>query len=324
MMNTLALYARWWTTWKTLPVRPWVIAASHYRMGAFAEAQRWYEIGLRKHPKHPARHSARLDLAFCLQRQGSLDEAKFHLQHVMNHEPRLKESYLRMARLQLMLGHGVEASWTMRRAFRRMSADGELVGLYLHATLEGGSVHRFKEEALELARKLSDEEQQNALLRFALLRHSIEKREIQDVWKELSQFIQSEPKCVEACLYFADILFNAQQQAQAKYFLQRALSLRPDHPGVLAQLARLYLEPGEGHSPSYALQLAQSACQAAGWRSPRALHTLAKAYHLIGDKMSALLVASRAKDVGSSLMGHYREEQHLNRFIEELSSGTVS
>lgn len=320
MKSKIALYARWWQTWKSLPVKPWVKAAAFYRGGSFREASLWYQKGLAQNPFHPARFSARVDLAFCLQKLGKLAEAKEHLRYVINNQPDFREAYLRLARLQLLLGHAVEASWTVRSALRFLSTDAELLGLYMFSAFETNSAPDVRNEALRLIDTITNEQHKDSLLKFCLLRREIEAGNIVYAWEELTSFIDSEPRCVEAMLYFSRILIRSQQFSMAKGYLDRALRERPDNPVVLASLAAFYLAKSEFFNAAYALQLAQSACQASEWSNPRALITLANAYFVSGDRGAALLVASRAKDVRSSLLEIFRDEERLESFIQGLSS----
>lgn len=301
-------------------MKPWVKAAAFYRRGAFREASLWYEKGLAQNPSHPARFSARVDLAFCLQKLGKLAEAKEHLRYVINHQPDFREAYLRLTRLQLLLGHAVEASWTVRSALRVLLVDAELLGLYLYAALETNSVPDVRNEALRLIDTSPDEKLQDSLLRFCLLRKEIEAGNIVYAWEELTSFIDSEPRCVEAMLYFSRILMRSQQFSLAKSYLDKALRERPDSPAVLASLATFYLSKSDFFNPAYALQLAQSACQVSEWSNPRSLITLANAYFVSGDRGAALLVASRAKDIRSSLLEVFRDEERLETFIQGLSA----
>lgn len=318
MNNKFALYARWWQTWRSLPVKPWVKAASFYRKGSFKDAAMWYERGLAQYLSHPAHSSARVDLAFCLQKLGRLTEAKQQLRYAINCQPDFREAYLRLARLQLFLGHAVEASWTLRTAIREVQADSELLGLYLFSTLETNSVPDVRNEATRLAESLSDEEQKDSLLKFCLLRMEIESGRVVYAWEELTSFIDREPRCVEAMIYFSRILMRSQQFSMAKGYLDRALSERPEHPAVLTALAAFYLHKSDFLNPAYALQLAQSACQSSGWSNPRALIMLANAYFASGDRGAALLVASKAKEVRSSLLEIFRDEDRLENFIQGL------
>lgn len=299
---------------------PWVKAAAFYRRGAFKEASIWYERGLAQYPSHPARFSARVDLAFCLQKLGKLNEAKQHLRFTINNQPDFREAYLRLARLQLFLGHAVEASWTIRSALRAVPADAELLGLYLFSTLETNSVPDVRNEAIRLVDSLPDEQQNDSLLRFCLLRKEIEAGRVVYAWEELAGFIDREPRCVEAMLYFSRILIRSQQFSMAKGYLDRAMRERPDHPAVLASIASFYLNKSEFYSSAYALQLAQSACQVSAWSNPRALITLANAYFVSGDRGAALLVASKAKDVRNSLLEIFRDEERLENFIQGLAA----
>lgn len=324
MLNSLTLYLRWWKTWKTLPVRQWVKAAKFYRVGQFKEAETFYLEGLERFDKHPARFSARLDLAFCLFKNKKYDEARDQLERVIIAEPRIKESYLRLARLQLWLGHTVEATWTARRALQILQPDGELLGLFLYAALENHSTQQFITEGLEIYKELPQEDQFNPLLQLALAKREITTNRTIRPWRPIHPMLSGELQSVEAMTYHGELLFKEGDIDQARHQLQRALSYRPDSPQILSLLAKIYLTEGEHHNVSFALQLAQNACQNSGWKNPKALHVLANCYAEQGDKMSALLIASKAKDVSSRLLGTYIEGGSLERLIADLSTGTLA
>jgi len=82
------------------------------------------------------------------------------------------------------------------------------------------------------------------------------------------------------------------------------------------------MKAGPFYNGEYAKQLAIGACQLTNWSSPREMHLLAEAYYHTGDKISALVVASKAKQAGTRLMGTYRDVRVLEQLIESLSSGT--
>lgn len=323
MIQVVSLYVRWWKTWKTFPVKPWVKAASYYRSGHFKEAENFYIEGLRKYVKHPARFSARLDLAFCFFKNRKYDEAREQLERVIVEEPRIKEAYVRLARLQMWLGHSVEAAWTLRRALQILQADGELVGLFILSALENYSTQQFVTEGLSHYRKLPLIEQSHPLLQLAIAKKDIIDDKVQRPWKPIHNLLTGELQTVEAMIYHAELLFKSEDLVQARHQLQRALSYRPDNPQVLYLLAKIYLAEGEIYNPSFALQLAQNSCQNSGWKNPKGLHVLADCYSHLGDKMSALLIASRAKDVSTSLLGSYSDGNKLEKMISELSSGSI-
>ncbi len=50
------------------------------------------------------------------------------------------------------------------------------------------------------------------------------------------------------------------------------------------------------------------------------MHVLAKAYTALEDKMAALILASKAQQAGSRLMGVYRDNEKLEELIRNLSS----
>ena len=135
--------------------------------------------------------------------------------------------------------------------------------------------------------------------------------------------LASKERCpFEAVVAFAQVLLEEGKTSYARHHLHRALSVSPEHPRVLRMLAASYLEPGHFFEPEYGIQLATRACQATGWSGMHEMHTLAKAYAVSGDKISALLIASRAKDTGRRLLGVYPEFQRLEQLIQNLSSGT--
>jgi hypothetical protein len=87
-------------------------------------------------------------------------------------------------------------------------------------------------------------------------------------------------------------------------------------------LALSYVQPGPSFDPEHAIALATKACQATGWCGIHEMYVLAKSYALAGDKISALLVASKAQDTGRSLLSIYPEFKNIERLIDSLSSGT--
>jgi tetratricopeptide (TPR) repeat protein len=324
MRSLFSLYIRWWKTWRALPVFAWVRAADAYRAGRFQDAERFYKQGIEKAVQHPARFSARLDLAFCLFKNGKFDQAKEHLHHVITFHQKNREAYVRLGRLQLWQGHSVEATWTFRRALQRVAPDGELVGLFLLSALDSPTSVHFVREAIEMIHSLPGEERTHPLVELALVKRAVLDGRKAEVWKTLIRLVSTEAQSTECLVYHAELLIQEANEVHARRQLQRALSVRPDCPQVLSLLARTYLMSGEGYNPSFSLQLSLAACQNSGWKNPRALHVLADAYLHLGDKMSAFLIASKAKDVNASLLGSYREENQLEALIDSLSSGTLS
>lgn len=322
MSHRISLYLHWWKTWKTLPVRSWVKGAAAYRASNFIEAERHYIKGLESHPHHPARYSARLDLAFCLFKNGKFLAAEEQLQQVTTFCPEFREAYVRLSQLQLWIGHSSEAAWSVRRAIQKIGIDPELVGLLLLAVLDSGGPVYLMQEAVKLAHQMEAEKRTHPILETALARLHIVTGEGERDSAHLARIASSSSASLEAIVLYAETLLEEERVPVAQQYLRRALMIRPDHPRVLSLMAHSYLRAGESYNPPYAVQLAVTSCQGTGWSSPREMHILAEAYYRSGDKVAALVVASRAKLAGNRPWGTYRYAKNLEKLIESLSSGT--
>ncbi|NDC38365.1 MAG: hypothetical protein EBZ48_09980, partial [Proteobacteria bacterium] len=120
------------------------------------------------------------------------------------------------------------------------------------------------------------------------------------------------------------LLLTEGEVMPARRLLRRALVKLPENPQILSLLAQSYLQSGALYNAEYARQLATEACQRSEWSSPRELHILAEAFYHIGDKASALIIASKAKEEGSRLLGSYRDVKSLDQLIDNLSTGTLA
>jgi Tfp pilus assembly protein PilF len=316
------LYKEWFKKWGSLPVRSWVKAAGLYRDGEYEEAAKLYRAGLSSHPRHPARINALLDLSHCLFRLRKFDEAERCLRQASIVARSDREAYVRLARLQLWLGQAVEAAWTIRASLQAVPVDPELVTLFVTAAVESGGIPHLVQEAKDLLANLHCEAEAAPRLEVAKARFNLMTGEDLLARDDLADLASKERCPFEAVVAFAQVLLEEGKTSYARHHLHRALSVSPEHPRVLRMLATSYLEPGHFFEPEYGIQLATRACQATGWSGMHEMHTLAKAYAVSGDKISALLIASRAKDTGRRLLGVYPEFQRLEQLIQNLSSGT--
>ncbi len=319
--STIKLYHRWWKAWGTLPVSAWVRAAALYRAGKFEEAISSYESGLARYSAHPAAISAHLDLAYCLFRAGRFDEALQTLKFIVGRTPLVREAHIRLATVQMWLGQAIEAAWTMKRALQLMRSDAELVGTFLAAVVENGGPRFLLNEAIEEAARLPENEV-HPKLQVARARLKILQNEPGQGRTELEALAIDANATRDAVLAYAEVLVEDGKIAQARQHLRRLMNGASEHPRVLSLLAESYLKSGPFYNTEFAAQLATNACQKTNWCSPREMHVLAEAYLHDGDKISALLVASKAKEAGSKLLGAYREEKTLDKLIETLSTGT--
>lgn len=316
------IYIKWWQTWRTLPVLQWVRAAQLYRAGQFEKAETFYLQGLAKRPNHPARFSARLDLAYCLFKARKLTEAEEHLTEVIAQSPNLREAHLRLARLQLWLSRPGDAAWTLRRALQRIPVDSELAALFLIAVIESDGPSYLLKEATTFAKHVSQDGDSSDLLKVAHARLLVHRGERSRGKALLRDLALQNNALFEGVVAFAEVLIDDGEVVEGIRHLRRALQVTHDHPRVLTLLAEAYLKESELYNPDFSRQLATTACQTTNWCAPKEMHMLAEAYLRSGDKMSALIIASKAKETGSRLMSAYPEVRDLDRLIETLSTGT--
>ncbi len=313
------VYLQWWKTWATLPVFDWVEAAYLYKQGEYRSALSLYTRGLERHPEHPAGFCARLDLAYCYFRLGEVRRARQELKHVVLYAPRLREAHVRLAKVQLWCSEPFEAAWTIRRALRELAPDGELVGLFLNAVLDNGGPEYLLRDGMHLLEKLSEEEQQHPRIELARARLRARRGVSKETRAEIARLATKPNSMVDEILAFSEILLKEEQVLLARQHLQRALVVSPNHPRVLSMLAESYLRSGDLYNAEHAVQLASVACQSNEWCSAREMHVLAEAYYHNGDNMAALLMASKAKQVGKSQIGSYRGVKLLDELIQTIS-----
>lgn len=313
---------KWWKTWGTIPILDWVKAAALFRKGQFGVAEKLYRRGLKKHPQHVASFCARLDLAYCLFRNGKLVESESELKYVTVHMPEMKEAHLRLARLQLWKGHALDAAWTVRRALRILQADEDLAVLFLSAVIENGGPWYLVDEAEEVARRLAAMTDGSLRLEACLAMLDAQRGKVEQATNTLLELSEDSHTTFECQVFLAKLLLDHGQVADARKYLRQALAMSSEHPQVMSLLARSYLISGPFYNAEFAKQLATTACQRTDWSSPREMHILAEAYYHSGDKISALVIASKAKDEGSRLLGSYRDVKSLDQLIENLSTGT--
>lgn len=318
----LLLYKEWIKRWRTWPVKEWVEAAQHYRAARYDQAQALYKKGLAAHPTSPARVNALLDLSHCAFRLKSFEQAERALQEAVASNPHERETYVRLARLQLWLGYATEAAWTMRTCLSKVSVDPELVTIFITAVVESGGVSYLVEEARDALNHLHYEMEAYPRLEVARLRLELLTAESESARDELAKLASLDRGPFDAVVAYAQVLLDEGKTAYARHHLHRALIVSSENPRVLRLLANSYLKEGVFFEPEYAVQLATIACQCTGWKGIHEMHTLAEAYALSGDKMSALLIATKAKDTGGRLLGSYRDAKHLDKLIQRLSEGT--
>lgn len=318
--NSIKVYLQWWRTWKTLPVLSWIRAANLYREGRYQEAASFYSVGIRRHLHHPARISARLDLSYCLFKMKKVTEAERELSAVVAEFPEHREAYIRLARIQLWVGRCTEASLILQKGAELFEGDAEISALLLFALIDQRAPRQQIVEASNRAKRAGEITPGHKLLRVAQAR-SLWYLGDREGGRTRSQALAlEEPALFEAVVTYAEILLEEKRIDEAMRHMRRALQVSPNHPRVLSLLARAYLFDSENYNPEFSQQVAITACQSSSWASPRDMHILAEAYLRTGDRLSALMTASRAKDIGAQSKREYAHEGTLDKLIEDLMS----
>lgn len=313
MRKSFSNYLNWFKKWKTAPVRSWIKAADAYKRKDFAKAEELYEKGLARHPNHPAVLNARLDLAFCKFKLRKPKEAEKILSSITTHKPGLAEGWIRLAKLLLWMGKPGKASRILFVAEHYLSDHEELKALRLFALTE--LRQEMSDEAYSLKEELCKRNSESLLTQVAL---SMYEARYGDPFKgrEMLTKLCTHPQSpVEALHGIAELYLEERNTTMAKHFLRRTLHVTPDNPMTLSLLAEVYLISES--LPEFAIQVAQQACQLSQWQSPRMMHTLVKAHLASGDKVSALLIASRAREVTDE---PYPQMERLGDLVEKLSS----
>lgn len=324
LFHKASVLSAWLKTWGSLPVLSWIKAASHYRNGDYEGAAALYSAGLKKHPNHKAQFCARLDLAYCLFKLKQFDEAQAHLKFIVSHCPASREGHLRLARLHLWLGQAHEAAWALHHALRHIPADAELAAIYLLAVLENDGPAFLLKEAAEVAQREDLRRAESPRLDLALACYAMRNGKYEEARQTIDTLASRNGAPFESALIFAELLLEDGELGGAREELRRALAVAPEHPRVLSLMAESYLRGDAPTNVDFAVQLGVQSCQASAWKSPREMHILAEAYLRAGDKFAALVVASKAKEVGARLMGPYREARTLDRMIDDLSSSSLA
>ncbi|MCB0352550.1 MAG: tetratricopeptide repeat protein [Bdellovibrionales bacterium] len=325
VVSTIRLINKWWRTWGTLPVRHWVRAAALYKQGDFERASKCYEKGLKRFSAHPASFCARMDLSYCFFRLQRFEEAEIQLRQVIVKLPHSREAHIRLAKLYLWTGRTLDAVWTMKRALKGCGNHNDLVSWFLYTVSENGGPAYLIREALKLISESETGTELSPLAQAAKARLlSTRGRQGSKTQEGLERIASQEDAEVEVLLIAAETLLRQHEVASARRYLRRALAISADHPRILSLLAESYLQAGPFYNSSYANQLAIQACQSNKWLSPREMHVLAETYFHLDDRISALIIAQKAKAEGSRLLGSYPEAAVLDRLIEHLSSEPVA
>ena len=320
---------KWSLVWGSLPVMDWIDAASCYKSKDFEKAAKFYEKGLKKHPKHAAAICAQIDLGFCYFKLMNFEKAEILLRDAIRKSPQEKETYLRLAKVLMWIGNPQEASEVLKSAIETCleddQMDTELAVQFAFAVIESEGENTYLKDAITYLLQikyddLDDKRVEVVRACFALTRGETSKG--RGILLSLVN-IQGGVTPTSAHIYFSELLIQEGSLAHALRHLRIALKRQPNSPRVLTLLSELYLQRGEFYNTDYAVQLATKAAQNTSWINPSTVHVLAEAYNQHGDRMSALMTASKAMEIDKVRNGAYRKTENLNALIDTLSAGTI-
>lgn len=313
MLRLLSDSLKWYKKWGGKPVFPWISAAKAYRLRDFSKAERLYEKGLLKNKKHKAYVNALLDLSFCKYKLRKVKEAENILREAVSLQPSLLEGWLRLGKLLLWVGKPNSAYKSLYEILPKFPESEELWGITLYA----GTLTK-SEDVLSLL-EVRPPKGNSAVPSIAL---SLADMVFGDKYSGrlvLTKLCSSDNPPIEALHGISEVLLSEENYGMAKHFLRRALYSSPENPTTLSLLSEVYLE--ERSSYEYAVQLAQQSCQVSGWQSPIFMNQLVRAHLAMGDRGSALLVASRALEITDE---EFSEREDLSKLVTELRAQSLS
>lgn len=287
----------WIRMWKSLPVLSWIRAANAFVEADFTAASRFYEQGLQRHQRHPARHCARLDYAYCLFRLGKLVEATKELEDLLQEGAVLKNAYLLLARLQHTQGASLAALSTICEYLEHSGDDVQALAAYIHVSGQSRirlpKLAQIKADLAATKSKYLIDDHRQLIIDAALAHYEIRFGERPVGERLLARVLATGQAPTEAVLLRGEAFLEVGRIEQARQQLERAFRMSPQNPIAPRLLAETYLVPGEFSEPTWATQLAETACRLSAWKNPRCLEVLARAYESSGEDIGAELVEAR-------------------------------
>lgn len=287
----------WMRMWKSLPVLSWIRAASAFVEGDFNAAAKFYQSGLERHTRHPARHCARLDFSYCLFRQGKLVEATKELEALLADGAVLKNAYLLLARLQHTQGASLAALSTICEYLDHSPDDIQALVAYVHVSGQSRirlpKLQQVKAELSASKSRFLIDDHRQLLIDAALAHYEIRFGERAVGERLLARVLATGQAPTEAVLLRGEAFLEVGRIEQARQQLERAYRMSPQNPIAPRLLAETYLVPGDFEEPTWAVQLAEVSCKLSGWKNARSLEVLSRAYDVCGEDVGAELVDAR-------------------------------
>jgi len=288
----------WVKNWYALPVFSWIKADLSFEDRRFQEAADLYLRGCSGNRTHPAFTVISLKLAYCQCKLGQHKEAIQTFRRSLELNNQSRETYIRLARLELWLCRAEHAYKTLKQAISMLGPDVEMSALFLIAALDSDNSAQNISEAYVIARRFVGIGKETPLLSLAVARYDFSNGLKNKAKSAISAICEKKNAPLEAFITMGEILLGEGNVGSAKLYLREALAINPQHPRTQTLLAESYLTESPGRSPEYALQLASNACQSSFWEHMHSMQVLAEAYYQCGKKTDAVLVANKARSVG--------------------------
>ena len=324
------LWFAWLRVWKGLPEIRWMLAAHHFRNGNYRLAAEFYKAGL-VNKQHPAFRFAQLDLAYCLFRLRDPDASRIVLKEILASEQRLRDAYLLLAEIELLFGDHDTAETVLKNCLYDFPDDFKATLLLAQTVFSSPAKSSQFSETLDLlyrlreARQLDDAEMPSIdmlIAQYQLFYGDSAKGE-----KQLARVLAHEASPLEASLLRAEWLLEQGRTFQAQVQLGRVAERMPLNPRPLALLARSYLIEGALSNFTWALNLAQTACQLSSYRHPEYLEILAAAYEANHEDLAALLILEKLKgkyqslNVESNILAAFEDRKERLRISSSAGGG---
>ncbi len=313
-----SLMIGWWKLWKTLPVTDWIRGAELFRSGEFKRALFYYERGLNRHSNHAAAYCARLDFAYCLYQENEINKSVTELEKLVSAGAQLKDAYLLLAKLQLILGRNKDAVSTMKRCLTFLPDDVQAALCYAHVMFEsetnGATMKLVKDFVGSFRERLSLDDPMHVAVDAALATYECYFGDEEVGERLLARALASGVAPFEAIMLRGERWLEQGRVTQAREQLERAAKCCPADPRPYMRLAESYLLEGELLEPEYAVQLSTVACKRSNWQHRECLEVLRAAYIHIEDRDMVELIEDRLRALAP--------EAHLQR-IEEADAKRI-
>lgn len=296
-----SVFVNWWRNWRTLPVKEWIKAAHNFEKGDFLAARGYYEIGLKRCLDHPARHSARLDYAYCLYRIGDCQSAMVQLNGLIADRQQLRSSYLLLARIESVLGHNDEALAAVACCLELFPEDPRTLSCFIHigiaAKVDLQKLEWAREQLITIKSELPLEDSKVLMIDTALADFEIRLGDELRGEQLLARVLATGKAPFEAIVLRAQRLLETGRVLPSRELLARAIRLGPRDPRPSLMLAKSYLLPDGSFEPAWAVQHATEACRVSSWQHTECLAVLAEAHEALGDSSTAELLTARIKNL---------------------------